>query len=37
VKVGKQVVLQIPGNYEKDIPEKTFHHRLFDRPVRIYA
>jgi len=37
VQVGRQVVLQIPRSYDEDIPDKTYHHKLFHRPVRIYV
>ncbi len=37
VSVGKQVVLQIARTYDRDVPDRTYHHSLFDRPVRIYA
>jgi len=37
VSVGKQVVLQVARTYDKDVPDRTFHHALFDQPVRIYA
>ena len=37
VKVGKFCNLQIARNYSVDVPDKTFHHEMFDQPVRIYA
>ena len=37
VNVGKHSVLQLARSYEKDVPEKTFHHNLFDSPERIYV
>ncbi|MFM9972447.1 MAG: DapH/DapD/GlmU-related protein [Burkholderiales bacterium] len=37
ITIGRFCELQIARNYTCDVPDMTFHHELFDQPVRIYA
>lgn len=37
VKIGKLCSLQIARRYSEDVPDRSYHHPLFDEPVRIYG